>query len=467
MGSKEDWNGCKWNPSCEELLGFLDLEQDSVKVPDSGSYDYVLYPNAGEYAGAIGRFLDAGLSRERMAGYEYYVRKLRGIGQFYAPSNVMLAMEICRRLGVDSVLDRDLMLCRGEMYTRQNVYLDPVSFFPDGYADEREYPSICCNIYRKIWQKKEDIRLRHWSLCVFFRERSAEEYLRILENPEGLPEYLMFFCLEGSETFQELRQDGLVRFGEVEWIPATHGSWLVVERRKPRDIAFYVVAHQQCKLPELPEGYRILHAGRALSDDLGYIGDDTGENISEWNPVLNELTASYWIWKNTEHGAFGFCHYRRFFLRDTESEDLLDAETAAELLEEYDVLLTAEWMYPGWTNDDQITQDVGSSTLCRRTRELLRGKLEKYHPEDLEAFDAVAFGQGLYRCNMMVARKPVWDAYCEWLFPFLMDSAVEVATWGLTGRPARVLGFWAERMLMAWLSRQTLRIRELPMLQLE
>ena len=41
----------------------------------------------------------------------------------------------------------------------------------------------------------------------------------------------------------------------------------------------WVITHKN--YPGISDGlYRTLHVGRALSQDLGYTGDDTGDNIS-------------------------------------------------------------------------------------------------------------------------------------------------------------------------------------------
>ena len=81
-------------------------------------------------------------------------------------------------------------------------------------------------------------------------------------------------------------------------------------------IQIFAMTHKPFSVPSDPM-YVPLQVGRALHDDLGYIGDDTGDNISALNGYYSELTGVYWIWKNVTNADYvGICHYRRYLLND-------------------------------------------------------------------------------------------------------------------------------------------------------
>lgn len=65
--------------------------------------------------------------------------------------------------------------------------------------------------------------------------------------------------------------------------------------------------------------YVPLQVGTAINSLLGYLRDDTGDNISALNGYYSELTGLYWIWKNVHNINYvGTCHYRRFLIDENE-----------------------------------------------------------------------------------------------------------------------------------------------------
>lgn len=78
----------------------------------------------------------------------------------------------------------------------------------------------------------------------------------------------------------------------------------------------YTMTHK--KFTPLPDPlYVPLHVGRACGENLGYLGDDTGEQISALNCYYSELTGFYWIWKNCHDADYvGTCHYRRYLINE-------------------------------------------------------------------------------------------------------------------------------------------------------
>ena len=81
------------------------------------------------------------------------------------------------------------------------------------------------------------------------------------------------------------------------------------------DMKIYTLTHKKFNVPPDPL-YVPLQVGREGKADLGYLCDNTGENISALNCYYSELTGLYWIWKNDhETECVGTCHYHRYVIR--------------------------------------------------------------------------------------------------------------------------------------------------------
>ena len=96
----------------------------------------------------------------------------------------------------------------------------------------------------------------------------------------------------------------------------------------------YTVKHKPFALPELPEGYKTICVGGYSEPDE--INCTEGKNIENLNKKINELTALYWIWKNTKDPIAGLAHYRRFLLGP--DGDILTIPGAKELLKTNDII---------------------------------------------------------------------------------------------------------------------------------
>lgn len=78
------------------------------------------------------------------------------------------------------------------------------------------------------------------------------------------------------------------------------------------NVKIIIATHKKTDLP-IDHLYLPIHVGKEGKDNIGYEGDDTGDNISFKNPYYSELTAVYWAWKNLDADYIGLVHYRRYF----------------------------------------------------------------------------------------------------------------------------------------------------------
>ncbi len=218
------------------------------------------------------------------------------------------------------------------------------------------------------------------------------------------------------------------------------------------DTRIYVCTHKQYTEPEDPL-YRSLHVGRALSEDLGYEGDNTGDHISDRNRSFCELTGVYWIWKNVKCDIVGICHYRRYFIRD---EYFLKQEEIERLLTTgYDVILPTS----SFTHYEN-TRDHYAHEHFIKDLDILREILAELSPESLPAFDLTLNCNLLSAWNMLITRKEIFDEYCSWLFPILFEAEKRIDISSYDTFQGRLFGYLSERLIRVFFLCHTYRIRE-------
>ncbi|MDR1852312.1 MAG: DUF4422 domain-containing protein [Propionibacteriaceae bacterium] len=222
----------------------------------------------------------------------------------------------------------------------------------------------------------------------------------------------------------------------------------------------FIAAHKPYTFPD--DGvYQPIQVGKALADtDLGFPGDDTGENISALNPTYNELTAVYWAWKNAQTDAYGLNHYRRYFVGAS------GPATGAELyswLEGAEVVVAKKRHYVVETVAGQYSHAHHASDL-----EAVRQALADVAPADLGAFDQVMAGRSLSLYNMFWMRAELFGEYAEWLFGILQAAEPSIPWRSYGPQQRRVMGYLGERLLNVWLqANPALRVRRQRVFQTE
>ena len=225
------------------------------------------------------------------------------------------------------------------------------------------------------------------------------------------------------------------------------------------DCKNYVITHKECDVQE-DDMYRILCVGDYCKK--GLLTERSGENISEYNVRINECTGLYWIWKNTRSDYVGLSHYRRWFYncRWVHDKSRLDADRAEELLKDHDIILTGTHWF-NWRVIDNCNIALGEE-LTKQANSVFLDLIRERQPDSLDAYCDVMEGNHMHICNLFVTRWEIFDAYCKWLFSFLLDATDRIDVTGLTPKQQRVAGYFAEVMPTIWLRGQNCRIVEQP-----
>lgn len=231
------------------------------------------------------------------------------------------------------------------------------------------------------------------------------------------------------------------------------------------NIKVIVATHKKYRMPD-DDMYLPLHVGHYGKSDIGFQGDDTGDNISEKNANYCELTGLYWAWKNLDSDYIGLVHYRRHFSASKRKKDkfasILTQEQAEKLLRNKDAILPKKRKYFIETIYSHYAHTVDGSHLDK-TRLIIS---EKY-PDYLAAFDKVMKSTSAHMFNMFIMKKELADKYCEWLFDVLSELEKRIDISNLTAFEARLFGRVSEMLLDVWISKNNLSYLEIKHLHME
>lgn len=218
------------------------------------------------------------------------------------------------------------------------------------------------------------------------------------------------------------------------------------------------------------EIYLPLHVGREGKDDLGYTGDNTGDNISQKNPSYCELTGLYWAWKNLEADYVGLAHYRRHFTVKSRSQQkklgmmnsVLTGEELEPLLKKYRILVPKKRNYYIETLYSHYEH-----THYKEHLDITREIIAEMYPDYLEEFDKVMKQRGGYMFNMYIMEKQLSDEYCQWLFSILFELENRLQDKEYSFFQGRFYGRVSEIIFNVWLMHQNIPYGEVPYMHME
>lgn len=246
------------------------------------------------------------------------------------------------------------------------------------------------------------------------------------------------------------------------------------------DVNIIVCCHKHDYYHNGP-GYLPIQVGKAIShENLGFEGDDTGNNISDLNRNFCELTALYWYWKNSKITKYvGLNHYRRYFdfygkslsryLRYTSSinvskdnlpETFPNLPDLDKVFKNNDIILAKPIILPCSVSDAYIYHHIKEDFI------ILEDVIKELYPEYYKSFEHVMKQSNkLSPYNMFLTTDGVFNQYCHWLFNILFEvkNRIRISSYPYQ---ARVFGFMSERLLNVFVHQLNLKVKYFPVLKI-
>ncbi len=247
---------------------------------------------------------------------------------------------------------------------------------------------------------------------------------------------------------------------------------------------FLMTAHHKKDgfIPISKKYFNPIHVGKALSnEELGIIGDNEGENISNKNGSFCELTAYYYAWKNVDATYIGLMHYRRFFseksfflkkfhrklkyLRKRETKFEFYYKVHIKKTKKIEILSKSFYNY---MNNNLNRYDIFvPNKICSKNINMEEQYILGHHKEDwiilkkiikekysflVRAMEISRKAKKFYIYNMFIMKKEIFNEYMEILFGILFtaEKLIDIKNKNLYQK--RVFGFLAERIFNIYLN---------------
>lgn len=232
-----------------------------------------------------------------------------------------------------------------------------------------------------------------------------------------------------------------------------------------KKVSILVATHKKYEMPKY-KSYLPIHVGREGKEDIGFKGDNIGNNISLKNPYFCELTGLYYAWKNLKSDYIGLVHYRRHFKGKTKGKNkfecVLSDKEINTLLKKSDIILPKQRNYYIETLYSHYKHTMYIEPLDI-TGEIIKKKYPKYYRE----FELLKKRKKAHMFNMFIMKKDIMDKYCEFLFDVLFELEKEIDNSKYDSFHARFYGRISELLLDVWLNTNGYKYIEVPVISME
>lgn len=233
----------------------------------------------------------------------------------------------------------------------------------------------------------------------------------------------------------------------------------------------WVATHKKIDF-DLPPDYKAMQINCKANGEhwLGYLHDDDGINISEKNESYCELTALFSLWKNSNADIKGLCHYRRFLLPDASvgigvqrerripkseiKNTAINRKEAESFLRNYDMIIPIPNGPFAFKVKEERLQYCFQNDL-----DILRETIAQEFSEYLEAYDWVMDQHVLSACNMLIAKREIFDNYCSWLFTVLAEVEQKCNIESYDTQHKRIYGYFSEHLLSVFIRKHNLKCK--------
>lgn len=244
------------------------------------------------------------------------------------------------------------------------------------------------------------------------------------------------------------------------------------EQQGSRSKEIVVVGHKPFTVPK-DSMYLGMQVG--YGEDIPSLKrDNTGDNIAYKNDSYCELTAQYWLWKNSDASIKGLVHYRRilgtpgsraipFESIDKRRGKALSSDDVDQLLSQYDIILPKAHDYITET----ALQHYERAHVSGEGFEIIRQYLKENYPEYVDAFEYVLNAKKTHLLNILITNSKLFDRYSEWLFDVLkeVEDKIDISKYSPTEK--RVFGYLSELLLDVWIRANHFSYIEVPVLFLQ